>query len=348
MAAVARRPAQAAPPGRPRQEPAAAELRAPPRHPAAGAHLRLHRRAAPRTRCSTNLPELPKENLLGEPIGRDTANAVGFPAAVLLKRDPDAVIAVVTADHVIEPIDTFQASHPDRASTSSSSSPTPWSPSASSRPTATRASATSTAASRSLRKATAPTGAYRVQAFKEKPDKPTADRYVESGRYYWNSGMFVWRCDTVLNELATHLPERYTRPDADRRRVGHAAARRRCSTRSTPSCPRSASTTPSWSPPARARARPRSSVVEMPVQWLDVGSWPALAETLPTDEHNNAVACDTCVFVDSDDNIIVSDDPEHLVTPDRHQRHDHRAHQGRDDGLPQERGAAGEGAGREG
>src|SRR5207237_54026 len=50
-------------------------------------------------------------------------------------------------------------------------------------------------------------GAFRVQAFKEKPDKATADRYVESGRYYWNSGMFVWRCDTVLSELAAHLPE---------------------------------------------------------------------------------------------------------------------------------------------
>src|SRR5262245_12633024 len=56
-----------------------------------------------------NLPELPPENLLGEPEGRDTASAVGFPAAVLQKRDSDAVFAVVTADHVIEPIDTFQA-----------------------------------------------------------------------------------------------------------------------------------------------------------------------------------------------------------------------------------------------
>src|SRR5687768_16482992 len=55
-----------------------------------------------------NLPELPKENLLGEPEGRDTANAVGFPAAILQKRDKDAVMAIVTADHVIRPIDIFQ------------------------------------------------------------------------------------------------------------------------------------------------------------------------------------------------------------------------------------------------
>src|SRR5439155_23095314 len=56
-----------------------------------------------------NLPELPKENLLGEPVGRDTANAVGFSAAIIQKRDRDAILAVVTADHVIEPVDRFQA-----------------------------------------------------------------------------------------------------------------------------------------------------------------------------------------------------------------------------------------------
>src|SRR5208282_4775814 len=48
--------------------------------------------------------------------------------------------------------------------------------------------------------------AYRVLGFFEKPEKAMADHYVESGRYYWNSGMFVWRCDTMLAELAAHLP----------------------------------------------------------------------------------------------------------------------------------------------
>src|SRR3954469_1204646 len=57
-----------------------------------------------------NLPDLPKENLIGEPEGRDTANAVGFPAAVLAKRDKDAVAAFVNADHVIEPVEQFQKS----------------------------------------------------------------------------------------------------------------------------------------------------------------------------------------------------------------------------------------------
>src|SRR5208282_2334144 len=49
--------------------------------------------------------------------------------------------------------------------------------------------------------------AYRVLGFFEKPEKAMADRYVESGRYYWNSGMFVWRCDTMLTELEIFLAQ---------------------------------------------------------------------------------------------------------------------------------------------
>src|SRR5438552_4116693 len=66
--------------------------------------------AAYRDMVLENLPELPKDNLLGEPEGRDTAAAVGFPAAILAKRDKDAVAAFVTADHVIEPVEKFQDS----------------------------------------------------------------------------------------------------------------------------------------------------------------------------------------------------------------------------------------------
>ena len=55
-------------------------------------------------------------------------------------------------------------------------------------------------------------------------------------------------------------------------------------------------------------------VVEMPVDWTDVGSWPALAEILPVDEHNNAVSANTALFLDSDDNVIFSQDPNHLIS----------------------------------
>jgi mannose-1-phosphate guanylyltransferase len=255
-----------------------------------------------------NLPELPKANLLGEPMGRDTANAVGFSAAVLQKRDPDAVCAVVSADHVIEPISQFLSSLE----------------------TAFKVTAQRPAALVTF--GIVPThghtglgyihrgdaidvqGAYRVLGFFEKPDKALADRYVESGRYYWNSGMFVWRCDTVLKELATHLPGSYRgltqiadawgtdRQEAVLKEVY-------------PRLPKISIDYAIMEPVSQQqKGDAHVVVVEMPVEWLDVGSWPALAETLPTDDRNNAVSCPTGLFLDSDDNVIISQDPDHLIS----------------------------------
>jgi mannose-1-phosphate guanylyltransferase len=253
-----------------------------------------------------NLPELPKENLLGEPMGRDTANAIGFSAVVLKKLDKDAVFAVVTADHVIEPISQFHkslttgfevtAKRPDALVTFGIV------------PTHGHTGLGYIHRGESI----AIPGAYRVQGFYEKPDKAMADRYVESGRYYWNSGMFVWRCDTVLNELATHLPGSYKgltqiadawgtdRQEAVLREVY-------------PRLPKISIDYAVMEPASQAKGHAQVMVVEMPVDWLDIGSWPALAETLPVDERSNAISAPTAVFLDSDDNVVVSQDPEHLI-----------------------------------
>jgi mannose-1-phosphate guanylyltransferase len=255
-----------------------------------------------------SLPELPKENLLGEPMGRDTANAIGFSAAILQKRDPEAVFAVVTADHVIEPIARFQQSL-ETAFEVTAKKPN----------SLVTFGIVPTHGHTGLGyihrgEALGIDGAFKVLGFFEKPDKAMADRYVESGRYYWNSGMFVWRCDTVMKEIATHLPGSYRgltqiadawgtpRQEAVLKEVY-------------PRLPRISIDYAIMEPVSRAtKGEAQVVVVEMPVDWLDVGSWPALAETLPTDEHSNAISCPTSLFLDSDDNVVVSQDPEHLIS----------------------------------
>ena len=255
-----------------------------------------------------NLPDLPKENLLGEPMGRDTTNAVGFPAAILSKRDKDAVFAVTTADHVIEPIDVFQNA------------------------VKTAFDVTTKIPASLVTFGIIPThghtglgyihrgealsgikGAYKVQAFKEKPDKATADRYVESGRYYWNSGMFVWRADTVLKEIATHVPdahkglmkisEAWGTPKQDAVLVEVY-----------PKLPKISVDYAIMEPASQGKGHAQVVVVELPIKWLDVGSWPALAETLETDESGNAISAPNFVYLDSEDNIVVCDDPKHLIS----------------------------------
>jgi mannose-1-phosphate guanylyltransferase len=256
-----------------------------------------------------DLPDLPPENILGEPIGRDTANAVGYTAAVLLKKDPDAVCAVVTADHVIEPVDVFQqalrtafdvvAADPAALVTFGII------------PTFGHTGLGYVHRGEPL--ANIKSGkAYKVLAFREKPDKPTADRYVESGRYYWNSGMFVWRADTVLGELAAHLPENASAFKAITAAWGTPTAQKTVDDLY-PGLKKISVDYAIMEPASQGKGHAHVAVVEMPVQWLDVGSWTSLAETLTTDEHNNSVQAESVLLVDSDDNIIFSTAPDHLI-----------------------------------
>ena len=253
-----------------------------------------------------NLPDLPEENLLGEPMGRDTANAVGFPAAVLHQRDPDAVFAITTADHVIEPVEIFRKSI--RTAFDVATQKPNVLVTFGIVPTHGNTGLGYVQRGDAL---AGFNGTYDVMAFKEKPDKPTADRYVESGRFYWNSGMFVWRASTVMDELKQHLPE------------SHAGLTKIAAAWDTPDRVKVLNATYASLPkisidygvmePA-SKTPGKVVVVEMPVNWIDVGSWPSLAETLESDANDNAIDAAANVLLDSDGNIVVSRDPEHLIS----------------------------------
>lgn len=261
----------------------------------------------------TEIPELPRANLLGEPEGRDTANAVGFPAAVLHKMDPGAVFTVVTADHVITPVEVFGErlkvgfevceKYPKLLCTFGIV------------PTHGHTGLGYIQRGAAL-EVDGREGAFSVQAFKEKPDKPTADRYVESGRYYWNSGMFVWSARTVLDYLREFLPNSYD----GLTKIAEAWGTDRQGQVIENVYPLLPKISIDYAVMEPASRRPGSedgvAVVEMPVHWLDVGSWPALAETLEVDEEDNAIDAPATALLNSDSNIIVCRDesnPEHLV-----------------------------------
>ena len=251
-----------------------------------------------------NLPELPPDNLIGEPCGRDTANAVGLPAAVLHERDPEAVLAVLSADQVIEPVEVFA----DRLATAFGLAEEHK---ASLVTLGIVPTAPHTGYGYIERGEELGDGAYRVSAFREKPDAATAQSYLDSGRYYWNSGMFVWRADTVLGELATYLPESHA--GLTRIAAEWSGPRRAAVLAETyPTLPRISIDYAVMEPAAQGHGAAEVLVVELDVDWLDIGSWPALASTIPADADGNVLQAATAL-VDSAGNIVVSDDPEHLV-----------------------------------
>ncbi len=266
--------------------------------------------AAHRDAVLANLPELSPDNVIGEPEGRDTAHAVGLPATILLQRDPEAVMAIVTADHVIEPVDQFAASL--KLGFEAVSEDPKALVTFGLVPTHGHTGLGYIHRGEPLPLKSGAKGAYRVLAFREKPDRATADRYVESGRYYWNSGMFVWRCDTVLDELAIHLPES-SKGLLKIAEAWNTPNRDAVLKQVYPTLVKKSIDYAVMEPASHGKGKAHVVVVEMPVEWLDVGSWPALSETIPSDDHDNAVDAKICVLVDSFNNIVVSHDPSHLL-----------------------------------
>jgi mannose-1-phosphate guanylyltransferase len=152
-------------------------------------------------------------------------------------------------------------------------------------------------------------GVAEAAAFREKPDRATAEAYLASGEYLWNSGMFVWRAQTVLDALADHLPD----TAAGLRRVVAAPAGPERDAVLAEVFPTLQKISVDYAVLEPAATEPgRVLVAELDVDWLDVGSWPALAHTLEVDADGNA-ARGPVVVLDSVGNIVLSDDPSHVV-----------------------------------
>jgi mannose-1-phosphate guanylyltransferase len=263
--------------------------------------LRQHRQA-----ILSALPSLGPAQFLGEPMGRDTLAAVGFPAAVLARKDPEAVVGVFTADHLIEPVDEFQRIVAQGFAL------------AERRPNCLVTfgiAPTGPATAYGYLELGEPIegGAGVVRQFREKPPLETAEQYVRQGaqRYLWNSGMFVWRAATLLSCIQRYEPAVWeglmavadawdtpqqeevleqVYPTLKRISVDYAVME-----------------------PASRDAAVCVATVPMPLRWLDVGSWPSFAQTCPKDSHGNALAAERHLLFGTAGCLVASSDPEHLI-----------------------------------
>ncbi|MFT7514897.1 MAG: mannose-1-phosphate guanylyltransferase, partial [Candidatus Omnitrophota bacterium] len=147
-------------------------------------------------------PELPAENVIGEPVGRDTAAAVALGAALVKARDPQGVFAILTADHVMGELPLFRQTLAESFALASTSDVfitigiKPTEPSTGFG--YIEAGDVHQEGEIRFRKAT---------RFVEKPDRERAEAYLEAGNYYWNAGMFIWSAENVIAGLKRHQPQ---------------------------------------------------------------------------------------------------------------------------------------------
>ena len=236
------------------------------------------------------LPEVPAEQILAEPAQRNTAPAIGLAAHILRSVDPDAVMGVFPADHVIGKPAGYRA--------------------------AVRAALKGAEAGKLMVVGVKPRWAETgygyvefpkgteaggrqpvpVKRFHEKPEAAKARRYVAAGNYYWNSGMFFWRAEVVLDELRRWLPKTAT-VLAALPAFGNPQFAAKLK-RTFPLCENI-----SIDYAVLEKADHVAGIAAGEFGWNDVGSWNAVYELLPHDVRGNVVG-EHAICLDSDGNLV--------------------------------------------
>jgi len=262
-----------------------------------------------------DLPELSAAAVVGEPCKRDTAPCIGLAALLVSRSDPDATMVVMPADHVIRPAEKFQGAIREAASLVAESPGRivtfgikPTYPAEifgyihRGKAIESGSGPVTSSAERTTRLAPA----FVVNSFKEKPFAETAQKYVESGDYYWNSGIFVWRASTILDALKKRQPEMF----------GHLET-----------------IVAAWDTLEREAVFDREfaaikgisidyavmehatdvAVIEAPFEWDDLGGWQSLARVAGTDAKGNTISGRHLGF-DTTGTIVRTDDNHLVVT----------------------------------
>lgn len=239
------------------------------------------------------LPELPEENIIAEPMGRNTAPCIGLAALFIRKKDPQGVMIVLPADHTVAQEDAFRDIL-KRAAAAAAAEPclvtigiTPHSPETGfgyierGEPTALNVGA----------------DIFRVAAFREKPDLDTARSFLEKGTFYWNSGIFVWTASAIMDAIGRALPDLFAELLSLEPHLGTSGEARAIRA-------------------AYERISPISidyGVMERADNvllttgdfgWNDLGSWDALADLALKDERGNALQ-GTVVAVDTKNTLVL-------------------------------------------
>jgi mannose-1-phosphate guanylyltransferase len=247
-------------------------------------------------------PEIPLENFLLETMPRGTASVVGYAAAVLNKKAPDSVMAVLTADHIIGNLDLFQQILQASNQVAGENylvtlGITPTFP------------ATGYGYTRrgDLIGKYQELDVYQVMEFTEKPALPEAERMFKSGEYAWNSGMFIWRTEVILKEIARQMPELFSQLSLIKEAWGTAEQEQTIR-----------KVWPEIKPQTidfgiMENAEKVAVIPALNLEWNDVGSWEAIFDLLPEDGQGNITKGIEQIALDTKGTLVYGEKSPHLV-----------------------------------
>ena len=234
------------------------------------------------------LPQLPEANLLGEPMGRDTAAAVALACGIVHKKDPKGVVAILPADPLIGDVPAFRKALADACAIASREDVIATLGIAPTYP------ATGYGYIECAEALNAPeaTPANKVRRFVEKPDLATAQSYLETGAFLWNAGIFIWRAETMAKAFATHAPQWLPLLEAPEQMAALYP------------------TLPKLSVDYAIMEKSDNLVtLRGDFGWDDVGTLPALARQFPADDQGNVAINAPTVTLDASGNIIATETP---------------------------------------
>lgn len=251
-----------------------------------------------------NLPALPADNVIAEPAVRDTAGAIGLAATILTKFHAEASMAVLTADQIIDPPELLQQAlkdalrfvndNPEKLITFGV------------HPTFPSTLLGYVKCGDPQKYPGCTNEIYPVEAFAEKPNEKNAKKYIDSGRYLWNSGMFVWKAKTILANLDKFLPEA-TKPLAKIKADWDGPDQQQTLAESFLELPKISI---DYAVMEKAEG---VHGIKLDCRWLDMGSFAALADVITADQNNNIVVAGASQLLDCKNSIVVTEDKGHLI-----------------------------------
>lgn len=247
-------------------------------------------------------PQIMPDQFLLEPQPRGTAAVVGLAAAVLSIQNPTAVMAVLTADHIIQNVNLFQQLLKNAYTVAQSGQLVTLGI----HPTFPSTGYGYIEVGDRLTKFD-DINAHQVVRFVEKPDLTSAEKMLASGKYAWNSGMFIWRVDVILQQFQTLMPELYSKLMLIRD-SWNTSEREQVLAQVWPTI---VPETIDYGIMEKA-----DEVAVLPAEgldWNDVGSWSSLSDVLESDAESNIILANSTIKVDTTSSIIFEKNPEKLV-----------------------------------